>query len=277
MHLQCGNRRLALDEPVVMGVVNVTPDSFADGGRYLDPERAIARAERLVAEGAAIIDVGGESARPGARPVAAAEEAARVVPVVAALAARLSVPVSVDTRRAGVMRAAIDAGATMINDVTALTDPGAVEICAASGVAVCLMHMRGEPATMQVAPAYDDVVGAVGDFLAARVGACRAAGIDAARIVVDPGFGFGKTLEHNLDLLAALPQLERLGCPVLVGLSRKSMLGALTGRAVDDRLYGSVALAALAVMKGARIVRAHDVGPTLDAVKVAAALRHRRE
>jgi len=277
MHLQCGNRRLTLDEPVVMGVVNVTPDSFADGGRYLDPGRAIAQAERLVAEGAAIVDIGGESTRPGARPVSAVEEAARVVPVVAALVPRLGVPVSVDTRRAGVMRAVIDAGATMINDVTALADPGAMEICAASGVAVCLMHMRGEPATMQVAPAYADVVREVGEFLAERVRACRAAGIDAGRIAVDPGFGFGKTLEHNLDLLAALPELERTGFPVLVGLSRKSMIGTLTGRPVDERLCGSVALAALAVMNGARIVRAHDVAPTLDAVKVAAALRRRRE
>ena len=277
MHLQCGNRRLMLDEPVVMGVVNVTPDSIADGGRYLDPGRAIAQAERLVAEGAAIVDIGGESTRPGARPVTAGEEAARVVPVVAALVPRLGVPVSVDTRRAGVMRAVIDAGATMINDVTALADPDAIGICAASGVGVCLMHMRGEPATMQVAPAYADVVREVGEFLAERVRACRAAGIDAACIAVDPGFGFGKTLEHNLDLLAALPELERMGFPVLVGLSRKSMIGTLTGRPVDERLYGSVALAALAVMNGARIVRAHDVAPTLDAVKVAAALRRRRE
>ncbi|MFO1376141.1 MAG: dihydropteroate synthase [Steroidobacteraceae bacterium] len=277
MHLQCGSHRLTLDEPVVMGVVNVTPDSFADGGRYLDPGRAIAQAERLVAEGAAIVDIGGESTRPGARPVTAGEEAARVVPVVAALVPRLGVPVSVDTRRAGVMRAVIDAGATLINDVTALADPGAIEICAASGVAVCLMHMRGEPATMQVAPAYADVVREVGEFLAERVRACHVAGIDAGRIAVDPGFGFGKTLEHNLDLLAALPELERMGFPVLVGLSRKSMIGTLTGRPVDERLYGSVALAALAVMNGARIVRAHDVAPTLDAVKVAAALRRRRE
>ena len=276
MHLQCGAHRLSLDEPVVMGVVNVTPDSFADGGRYLDQDRAIAHAERLVAEGAALIDVGGESTRPGAQPASVEQEIARVVPVVAALAPRIGVPVSVDTRRLEVMRAAVAAGAVMVNDVTALAAPGALEFCAAAGVAVCLMHMQGEPATMQAAPRYDDVVAEVAAFLAERVQAARAAGIDVSRIVIDPGFGFGKTLEHNLQLLAALPALAATGVPLLVGLSRKSMVGALTGRDVDGRLYGSVALAALAVMNGARIVRAHDVLPTVDAVRIAAALRRRQ-
>ncbi len=276
MHLQCGAHRLSLDEPVVMGVVNVTPDSFADGGRYLDQDRAIAHAGRLVAEGAALIDVGGESTRPGAQPVSVEQEIARVVPVVAALAPRIGVPVSVDTRRLEVMRAAVAAGAVMVNDVTALAAPGALEFCAAAGVAVCLMHMQGEPATMQAAPRYDDVVAEVAAFLAERVQAARAAGIDVSRIVIDPGFGFGKTLEHNLQLLAALPALAAPGVPLLVGLSRKSMVGALTGRDVDGRLYGSVALAALAVMNGARIVRAHDVLPTVDAVRIAAALRRRQ-
>jgi len=276
MHLQCGAHRLSLDEPVVMGVVNVTPDSFADGGRYLDQDRAIAHAGRLVAEGAALIDVGGESTRPGAQPVSVEQEIARVVPVVAALAPRIGVPVSVDTRRLEVMRAAVAAGAVMVNDVTALAAPGALEFCAAAGVAVCLMHMQGEPATMQAAPRYDDVVAEVAAFLAERVQAARAAGIDVSRIVIDPGFGFGKTLEHNLQLLAALPALAATGVPLLVGLSRKSMVGALTGRDVDGRLYGSVALAALAVMNGARIVRAHDVLPTVDAVRIAAALRRRQ-
>ena len=276
MHLQCGAHRLSLDEPVVMGVVNVTPDSFADGGRFLSHDRAIAHAERLVAEGAALIDVGGESTRPGAQQVTVEQEIARVVPVVAALAPRIGVPVSIDTRRLEVMRAAVAAGAAMVNDVTALAAPGAAEFCAASGVAVCLMHMQGEPATMQDAPRYDDVVAEVGAYLAGRVHVARTAGIDAARIVIDPGFGFGKTLEHNLQLLAALPALAAPGVPVLVGLSRKSMIGALTGRDVDGRLYGSVALAALAVVNGARIVRAHDVLPTVDAVRIAAALRRRQ-
>jgi dihydropteroate synthase len=276
MQLRCGDHCLSLDEPIVMGIVNVTPDSFADGGRYMDPDRAVAHAERLVAEGAALIDVGGESTRPGAQPVTVDEEIARVVPVVAALAPRIGVPVSVDTRRLEVMRAAVAAGASMINDVTALAAPGAVEFCAASRVAVCLMHMQGEPATMQAAPRYHDVTGEVAAFLGVRLQACGAAGIDVERIVIDPGFGFGKTLEHNLRLLAGLPVLAAIGPPVMVGLSRKSMIGALTGRDVDGRLHGSVALAALAVVNGARIVRAHDVRPTVDAVRIAAALRHRQ-
>jgi dihydropteroate synthase len=275
MHLQCGFRRVPLDEPVVMGVVNVTPDSFSDGGRHLDAGRAVDHAARLIEEGAAIIDVGGESTRPGALPVAAQQELDRVLPVVSALVARFDVPVSVDTRRPQVMRAAIAAGAGMINDVTALADPGALEACGAARVAVCLMHMQGDPRTMQDGPRYADVVGEVASFLAARVAAALAAGIAADRIVVDPGFGFGKTLEHNLDLLAALPRIAPGGLPLLAGLSRKSMIGAITGQPVGDRLHASVALAALAVANGASIIRAHDVAPTLDALRIAAALRRR--
>lgn len=272
MQLTCGRHTLDLSAPVVMGVLNVTPDSFSDGGRWHGPAAAIERALAMVEEGAALIDIGGESTRPGAGPVPLAEELRRVVPLVEALAERLPVPVSVDTMKPEVMRAVLVAGASMINDVTALQAPGAVEAVAGSGAAVCLMHMRGEPRTMQADPAYGDVAAEVADFLATRAAACRAAGIAPGRIVLDPGFGFGKRLEHNLELLAGLGTLVALGYPVLAGLSRKSMIGQLTGRPVGERLYGSVALAALAVVAGARIVRAHDVAPTVDAVRVAAAL-----
>jgi dihydropteroate synthase len=225
----------------------------------------------MAEEGAAIIDVGGESTRPGAEPVGTDEELRRVIPVVERLAADLSVPVSVDTSKPQVMRAALAAGAAMVNDVTALAAAGALEAVASTQAAVCLMHMQGEPRTMQRAPRYGDVVGEVRDFLRGRVDACRAAGIGRDRIAVDPGFGFGKTLAHNLELLRGLPAIAADGCPVLVGLSRKSLVGQLTGRATGDRLAGSVALAVLAVMGGARIVRAHDVGATVDALRVAAA------
>ncbi|MBM5812506.1 MAG: dihydropteroate synthase [Gammaproteobacteria bacterium] len=276
MQLRCGRYRVDLVTPVVMGVLNVTPDSFADGGRHTTRAAALAQAERMAEEGAAIIDVGGESTRPGARPVAADEELRRVLPVVEDLVARLAVPVSVDTRHAAVMSAALGAGASMINDIAALREPGALAAVAASDAAVCLMHMRGEPHGMQDAPVYADVAAEVLGFLRARVAACRAAGIDAGRLVVDPGFGFGKTLAHNLELLRRLPELAADGVPVLAGLSRKSMVGQLTGRGVGERLPGSLALAVLAVLGGARIVRAHDVGPTVDAVKVAAAFAGER-
>jgi dihydropteroate synthase len=276
MHLTCGRFVLDLRAPVVMGVVNVTPDSFSDGGLWLDPAAAVAHARAMVDAGAAIIDVGGESTRPGAAPVTLEDELRRVIPVVEVLAATLPVPVSIDTSKPEVMRAALAAGAGMVNDVAALAAPGALAAVAASGAAVCLMHMRGEPRTMQSDPVYGDVVAEVAAFLAARADACRQAGVPRDRIAVDPGFGFGKRLEHNLDLLAGLQALVALGYPVLVGLSRKSMIGQLTGRPPGDRLHGSVALAALAVQAGASIVRAHDVAPTVDAVKIAAAVAARQ-
>lgn len=273
MLLTCGPHRLDLSAPAVMGVLNVTPDSFSDGGRFSGRAAALDRARQMAHEGAAIVDVGGQSTRPGAVVIGVEEELARVVPVVEALCAELALPVSVDTSRPEVMRAALAAGASMINDVAALRTPGALEAVAASSAAVCLMHMQGEPQTMQVAPRYDDVVAEVREFLERRVRAAEAAGIARARMVVDPGFGFGKLLEHNLRLLAGLGQLAPAGVPVLAGLSRKSMIGQLTGRPVNERLAGSVALAALAVERGASIVRTHDVAATLDAVRIAAALR----
>ncbi len=273
MFLTCGHHRLDLSTPVVMGVLNVTPDSFSDGGRFSDLDAALRQAQRMAAEGAAIIDVGGQSTRPGAQQAGVQEELARVVPVVEALCAELDLPVSVDTSRPEVMRAALAAGVSMVNDVAALRAPGALQAVAGSGAAVCLMHMQGEPQTMQQAPRYDDVVAEVREFLEQRVAAAGAAGIDRTRIVVDPGFGFGKTLEHNLRLLAGLGRVAPAGLPLLAGLSRKSMIGQLTGRPLDARLPGSVALAALAAEHGAAIVRAHDVAATIDAVKVAAALR----
>ena len=273
MLLTCGPHQLDLSAPAVMGVLNVTPDSFSDGGRFSGRAAALDRARQMAHEGAAIVDVGGQSTRPGAVVIGVEEELARVVPVVEALCAELALPVSVDTSRPEVMRAALAAGASMINDVAALRAPGALEAVAASSAAVCLMHMQGEPQTMQVAPRYDDVVAEVREFLERRVRAAEAAGIARARMVVDPGFGFGKLLEHNLRLLAGLGQLAPAGVPVLAGLSRKSMIGQLTGRPVNERLAGSVALAALAVERGAAIVRTHDVAATVDAVRIAAALR----
>ena len=259
---------LDLATPRVMGVVNVTPDSFSDGDGDVDLARALEHARMLVADGADIIDVGGESTRPGALPVAEGDELQRIIPLVAALA-KAGVCVSVDTMKPAVMRAAIDAGASMINDVRALSAPGAMQVlCSAAGVGVCLMHMRGEPSTMQLAPAYEDVVRDVGVFLDERARACIAAGIDRSRIVVDPGFGFGKTLAHNLALLRDLPRIAALGYPLLVGLSRKSMLGALTGREPDGRMAASVAAALAAIARGAAIVRVHDVRETVDAIRV---------
>ena len=270
--LRCGDKTLDLTRPLVMGVLNVTPDSFSDGGRFSSPAAAIDHGLRLAEEGAALIDVGGESTRPGAAPVAAAEELARVLPVIAGLRAASAAVISVDTSKPEVMRAACAAGAGLINDVQALRVPGALAAAAASGAAVCLMHMQGEPRTMQQAPHYADVVREVREFLDERVAASRAAGIDAERLVVDPGFGFGKTSEHNLALLRDLGTLGAAGVPVLVGLSRKSMLGKLTGRAPAERVHGSVALAVLAVLKGARIIRVHDVAATVDALKVVSAV-----
>ena len=256
-----------------MGILNVTPDSFSDGGRFSDPGRALEHALSMVAEGAALIDVGGESTRPGAVAVPREEELRRVVPVVAAVAAATAVPVSVDTSDPEVMRAAADAGAQLVNDVRALQRPGALAAVAERGLAACLMHMQGEPDTMQRAPRYPDgVLAAVRAFLAGRRDACLAAGIAAERLLLDPGFGFGKTLDDNLALLRGLPALAGLGLPLLVGLSRKSMIGAILGAPDAPRLHGSVAAAVLAVNRGARVVRAHDVAATVEALAVCAAL-----
>ena len=272
VRLQCGRHLLDLDTPVVMGILNVTPDSFSDGGRFAGLAEALAQAERMAGEGAAIIDVGGESTRPGAAPVDTEEELRRVIPVIERLASSLAIPVSVDTRKPVVMQAAIAAGASMVNDVTALCEPGAIEAVTDADVALCLMHMQGEPRTMQLAPRYGDVVAEVRGFLRDRVARCVAAGIARSRLVVDPGFGFGKTLAHNLELLRRLGEIAADGVPVLAGLSRKSLIGALTGRDNADRLAGSVTLATIAAHNGARIVRAHDVGPTVDALRIAVAV-----
>jgi dihydropteroate synthase len=258
-----------------MGVVNVTPDSFSDGGRYLDSGAAVAHARALVEEGADIVDVGAESSRPGARGISADEELSRLAPVLEGLR-DFPVPVSVDTARPEVIRAALAAGASMINDITALRAPGALAAVAPSGAAICLMHMQGEPRTMQKEPSYRDVVAEVAAFLEERVAAAGQAGIARERIVVDPGFGFGKTVEHNFELLRSLERIAALGLPVLAGWSRKSTLGTITGRPAGDRLAASLAAALLAVERGARIVRVHDVAATRDALKVLAALEGKR-
>ncbi len=266
--LDCNGRVLVLDRPRVCGIVNVTPDSFSDGGRFLDPQSAVAHGLALVAAGADLLDVGGESTRPGAAEVSAEDEIARVVPVVAALAKSTSVPISVDTSKPEVMRAAVEAGAGLINDVYALRREGALDAAAALGVPVCLMHMQGEPRTMQDDPQYDDVVGEVHRFLAERLFACQMAGIDKKKILVDPGFGFGKSLEHNLALLRALARFSEIA-PVMAGLSRKSMIATLTGRQEPaGRAAGSAAAALIAVQRGAAIVRVHDVEVTRDALAV---------
>jgi len=252
-----------------MGVVNVTPDSFSDGGKFLDPQAAISHGRRLIEEGADILDIGGESSRPGARAVAEDEELQRVLPV---LKAMKDVPVSVDTRRPSVMRAVLAEGASMINDIEALEAPGALDAVADTDCAVCLMHKKGDPATMQQAPGYGDVVLEVRDFLLSRISACQIAGIETDRITIDPGFGFGKTVEHNFKLLKGLAELAALGVPVVAGWSRKSTLGAITGRPVGERLAASLAAALLAVQHGATILRVHDVRETRDALAVMQAL-----
>src|ERR1700722_12951486 len=267
----CAGRPLALARPLVMGVLNVTPDSFSDGGRFVRLEAAVERGLAMVSEGAAFNDVGGESTRPGAQPVSLSEELARVLPVVRALSAGAAV-ISIDTSKPEVMAQAAAAGAGLINDVRALRAPGALAAARDSGCAVCLMHMQGEPRTMQEAPSYGDVVAEVAQFLRARLDACRAAGIPDNRLLIDPGFGFGKNFQHNLTLLRGLPRLAHLGVPLLAGLSRKSMVGTLTGRPSGERLYGSLALAVWAALSGARIIRTHDVAATVDALKVVAAI-----
>ena len=267
--LDCAGRLLRLDVPRVMGIVNVTPDSFSDGGAHATAGDAVAHGLRLAEEGADVLDVGGESTRPGASEVPLDEELRRVLPVVERLAKETSLPISIDTSKPEVMRAAVAAGAGMINDVSALRRDGALEAAAALGVPVVLMHMLGEPRSMQDAPAYDDVVAEVHRFLAERIFAAEMAGIDKKRIVVDPGFGFGKTLEHNLVLLAQLERFAELGVPVMAGLSRKQGIGALTGRGEPrERVHGSVAAALVAAQRGARLLRVHDVAATVDAMKV---------
>jgi dihydropteroate synthase len=271
--LAAGRFRLDLGSPLVMGVVNVTPDSFSDGGRFLDAKAAVAHALKLAEEGADILDLGGESSRPGALPVSPQQEMERVLPVLEGLKG-LEKPVSVDTRRPEVMQAALSAGASMINDIEALTAPGALEAVARGQCAVCLMHMKGQPATMQQEPHYDDVVAEVGSFLKSRVDKAVQAGIARERIVVDPGFGFGKTVAHNLELLRRLKELSSLKLPVLAGWSRKSSLGKLTGRPADQRLAASLAAALLALQGGATILRVHDVRETRDVIAVWQAYRN---
>lgn len=271
-HWQCGRYALALDRPLVMGIVNVTPDSFSDGGRHLDRRSAIIHARQMLEDGADILDVGGESTRPGAKPASLSEELDRILPVIEALSGE-GVPLSVDTQKPEVMRAALAAGASIINDVNALLAPGALTAVSASDAGVCLMHMQGTPDTMQGDPRYDDVLVEVREFLVDRADACDAVGIDHARIVLDPGFGFGKTLAHNLILLRELDRFLETGYPILTGISRKSMLGALTGRDVKDRLAASVAAVLIAAQKGAKILRVHDVRETVDALKIWQAVR----
>jgi len=273
MQLRCGSTVLDLTLPKVMGVLNVTPDSFSDGGRYVSHARALEHAQAMIEAGAAIIDVGGESTRPGAARVSVEEELRRVIPVVEQLARGGHAIVSVDTSTPEVILAATAAGATLINDVRGLQRPGTLEAVAATDCAVCIMHMQGEPQTMQRRPEYTDVVVEVKSFLEERVLACEAAGIGRDRIVVDPGFGFGKTVAHNLALVRQLPDFLSLRLPVLMGMSRKSTIGVITGRPDAGRLAGSLALAVTAVLRGAHIIRAHDVAETVDALKVAHAVQ----
>jgi dihydropteroate synthase len=260
---------LTLDRPRLMGVVNVTPDSFSDGGRYLAPDAAVAHALQLEAEGADILDIGGESTRPGAEPIGVEEECRRVLPVIEALAGRARVPLSIDTRNAEVMRRAAEAGARLINDVSALThDPQSLEVAARTGLPLILMHAQGDPRTMQANPTYGDVVLDVYDMLEARIAACEAAGIARERLIVDPGIGFGKTLAHNLALLGGLSNFHGLGCPILLGASRKSFIGKLTGAPAGDRLPGSLAAALTGASQGVQILRVHDVAATRQALAV---------
>ncbi|WP_175651984.1 dihydropteroate synthase [Pseudomonas sp. Marseille-P9899] len=271
--LPCGNRVLDLSHTHVMGILNITPDSFSDGGRFTQRDAALRHAEEMVAAGATLIDVGGESTRPGARVVTALEELERVAPIVEALNRELDVIISVDTSTPSVIRESARLGAGLINDVRSLSRDGALDAAAATGLPVCLMHMRGEPGNMQDAPSYGDVTAEVATYLEERMAACSSVGIEAERIILDPGFGFAKTLEHNLSLFKHMDSLQRLGRPLLVGVSRKSMIGLTLDRAVDGRLYGSLALAALAITKGAKILRVHDVAETVDIVRMIAAVQ----
>ena len=274
----CGKFQLNLITPQVMGIVNVTPDSFSDGGKFSQANIAVAHALELVKEGAAILDIGGESTRPNATPVSLQEELDRVIPVIEALvnefkAKQVNIPISIDTYKPAVMQAAIDAGASMVNDVRALQEAGALEVVAKSKVGVCLMHMQGTPQTMQVNPQYNDVINDISAFLQARLQATIDAGVPASRILLDPGFGFGKTREHNITLIQQLESFANLGQPLLVGLSRKSILGQVTGNDVDARLYASIAASVIAAQKGAKILRVHDVGATVEALKIISAVQ----
>lgn len=272
-YLECREKRIDLSRPRVMGILNITPDSFSDGGIYRKPDEARRYAHLMVEEGADIVDIGGESTRPGASPVDEAEEIRRVIPMISILAKEIGVPISVDTSKPGVMIAAADAGAGMINDVMALQAPGAIDAALNSKLPVCLLHMQGKPATMQISPQYTDVLKEVRDFFIDRITVCTKAGISRNLLLLDPGFGFGKTLEHNLQLLKGLASFRDLGCPLIVGLSRKSMIGALLGgMAIGGRLYGSLAASIVAVLAGASIVRTHDVKATVDALRVVSAL-----
>ncbi|WP_435247691.1 dihydropteroate synthase [Vibrio sp. nBUS_14] len=268
MILQANSKTLLLDRPHVMGILNVTPDSFSDGGQFNSLEKALQQAERMIKAGVSIIDVGGESTRPGAPEVALEDELSRVIPAIKAIRANFDVWISIDTSKAEVMRQAVEAGADLINDVRALQEPGALEAAAQAQVPVCLMHMKGQPRTMQANPSYDDVFTDVEDFLKERVEACEAAGIPKARLVLDPGFGFGKTIEHNYHLLAHLEKFHTLGLPILAGISRKSMIFKLLDKAPADCMVGSVTCATIAAMKGAQIIRVHDVEDTLEAMKI---------
>ncbi|HHZ88183.1 MAG TPA: dihydropteroate synthase [Chromatiales bacterium] len=270
--LDCAGKPLDLSSPQVMGVLNVTPDSFSDGGEFTRVERAVEHAIVMAEQGAAIIDIGGESTRPGAQPVSVADELDRVLPVIDALRRRLTIPLSIDTSKPEVMTAAVSAGAGFINDVNALRADGALQAAQSTGVPVCLMHMQGAPDSMQESPRYTDVVAEVVEFLAGRIQTCVRAGFECAQLVVDPGFGFGKSLGHNLALMRHLDTMNSLQVPVLVGVSRKSMIGALLDVEPKDRLAGGLVLAALAVSRGARLVRTHDVGPTVDALKIVTAV-----
>ncbi len=273
MIFDCGKFPLNLNRPHVMGIVNVTPDSFSDGGKYAQKNLAIDHALRLIQEGADILDIGGESTRPKAKPVSLQEELDRVIPVIEGLAKQINIPISIDTYKPQVMRAAISAGASIVNDVRALQENGALNIVAASDVGICLMHMQGTPQTMQINPQYADVVAEVKLFLQLRLQECEIAGISRSRVVLDPGFGFGKTRSHNITLIQHLASFASLGQPLLVGLSRKSVLGQMTGNDVDARLYASVAASVISAMVGANIMRVHDVKATVEALKIVTAIQ----
>ncbi|WP_103879116.1 dihydropteroate synthase [Vibrio hangzhouensis] len=268
MTLRANNKTLSLDTPQVMGIVNVTPDSFSDGGKFTSIDAAISQVESMIQAGVTIIDIGGESTRPGAPDVALEEELKRVIPVIKAIRERFDVWISVDTSKAEVMKQAVEAGADIINDVRALQEPGALEVAAQAGVPICLMHMQGQPRTMQSNPSYDDLLSDVSEFLAQRIDACEAVGIKKTQLILDPGFGFGKTLEHNYHLLAHLEKFHQFGLPLLAGMSRKSMIFKLLDKAPADCLAGSLACATLAAAKGAQIIRVHDAKETVEAMKI---------
>ncbi|UPR57615.1 dihydropteroate synthase [Vibrio sp. ED004] len=268
MILKAHNKTLVLDRPHVMGILNVTPDSFSDGGKFNSLDNALLQAERMIQAGVSIIDIGGESTRPGAPDVSLEEELARVIPAIKAIRAKFDVWISIDTSKAEVMRQAVEAGADLINDVRALQEPGALQVAADAKVPICLMHMKGQPRTMQTNPSYDDVLQDVEAFLQERVEACEAVGISKEQLILDPGFGFGKTIEHNYHLLAHLEKFHTLGLPVLAGMSRKSMIFKLLDKAPADCMVASVTCATIAAMKGAQIIRVHDVEDTLEAMKI---------